>query len=150
MMQYRRTPAVLVLVLATAGWAVVLRGQSTRGGEIGELSALQIAAAAPAATAADWRNFAEALQAAGRFAESAQAYQKALEREPYNRQMKFDRAIALARTGDADAFFECMRDLSITEAKLAVEILDRAESQRYLSEDRFRVIAQEAASQARD
>jgi hypothetical protein len=149
MKQYRRWPAVVVLILAATICAGALRSHPSSG-QAGELEALQIAVARADATATDWQHYAEALAGRGRFAESAQAYRKTLDLAPHNRQVKFDRALVLARTGDGDAFYECMRDLSLTEAKLAVEVLDRPESQRYLSEDRFRTVAQEAASQARD
>ena len=47
MMQYRRTPAVVVLVLVIAGWTIAVLGRGAAGRDAAGLDALQIAVAAP-------------------------------------------------------------------------------------------------------
>jgi hypothetical protein len=50
----------------------------------------------------------------------------------------------------ADQFYSFQKDLVYSEAKLAVELFERPETQRFLSEERFANLAKEAKNQAMD
>lgn len=93
---------------------------------------------------------AEALRKDLRYTEAAAAYAKVLEREPYHREARFQRAWCLAAAGEKEAFYGVMQDLVIGEAKLSVDLFDTTVARAWLSEPRFAALAREARSQAMD
>ena len=161
MIQHRRTPAVAILLAVLGlGWAAMFwspaRGAATSGPDrfrrAGDqtLAQLEIAIASERATAEDWYAYAEHLRKRQQPQDAALAYRKALELQPYHRDARFHCAVALAAAGNAEEFYSFMRDLVWSNAKLAVDIFGRPESQAYLPEARFRALAQEAQNQALD
>lgn len=100
--------------------------------------------------AATWRAYAQALADARQYARAAVAYKEVLAIEPYNRDAKFQCGLSLALAGQADEFYNFQKELVYGEAKLAVELFERPEAQRYLAEDRFSALSKEAKNQAMD
>jgi len=97
-----------------------------------------------------WMQYARALYSLGRHQHAAQAYQKVLQIEPYNNQARYQCALAFARSGDEDAYFQYMQNLVLTYPQMATELFAQPECQRFLTQDRFRVLAREARVQAVD
>lgn len=93
---------------------------------------------------------AEALRKELRYGEAAAAYAMVLEREPYHREARFQRAWCLAAAGEKEAFYGVMQDLVISEAKLSVDLFDATVARAWLSEPRFAALVREARSQAMD
>jgi hypothetical protein len=96
------------------------------------------------------RAYGDALVAAKEFGRAAAAYREVLEVEPGNRAVKYQRGLALAQANAPELFYQFQKDLVYSEPKLAVEIFERAEAQKYLSEERFSSLAKEAKNQAMD
>ena len=97
-----------------------------------------------------WMQYARALDSRGRHQHAAQAYQKILQLEPYNNQARYQCALALARSDDEEGYFRYMQNLVLTYPQMAAELFAQPEGQRFLTQDRFRVLAREARIQAVD
>jgi len=97
-----------------------------------------------------WMQYAQALDSLGRHQHAAQAYQAILQIEPYNNQARYQRALALARSGDEEAYFLYMQNLVLTYPQMATELFAQPEGQRFLTQERFRALAREARVQAVD
>ena len=97
-----------------------------------------------------WRAYGEALSDAKEYAKAATAFQEVLAIDPTQRDAKFQCGLALAQAGLADQFYNFQKDLVYSEAKLAVELFERPETQRYLSQERFASLSKEAKNQAMD
>lgn len=150
--RYPRTPAVIVLLLASALGAGVmaLSGTVTQGRSGVPLAELERAIAHSDADATAWYAYAGKLEELRQFDHAAQAYQRVLELEPYHRQAKLHAALVLAQLGDAERYLAYLSNLTIADPKLAADIFARPESQGYLSQPRFAALAREARSQAMD
>ena len=127
MIQHRRTPAVAILLAVLGlGWAAMLwspaRGAATAGPDRFRRAGDQTLAQLEIAIASERAT-----------AEDWYAYAEHLRK----RQQPQD-------------FYSFMRDLVWSNAKLAVDIFGRPESQAYLPEARFRTLVQEAQNQALD
>jgi hypothetical protein len=160
MNHYPRKPALIVLLVATtlgvvyvSAWGKIEKlwkkqpaGQSIEAMEI-KIAELSKAGGVPAAT---WRAYGDALVEAKQYAKAAAAYKELLEIEPYQRDVKFQRGLALALAGASDDFYTFQKDLVYSEAKLAVELFERPETQHYRQEPRFAALVNEAKNQAMD
>lgn len=115
--------------------------------QLAELEQLVMAGNANVQT---WREYGDALSAAGRASDAAAAYDRALKIDPYDRETWFACAMTLAESGDDELLESFLGELVIQDAKLAVEVFDRPEVRPYLSSVTFRDIAAEARCQALD
>jgi tetratricopeptide (TPR) repeat protein len=97
-----------------------------------------------------WRAYGAALLEAKQFAKAATAFREVLAMDPQQRDAKFQCGLALAQAGAADEFYSFQKDLVYSEAKLAVELFERPETQGYLAQERFANLAKEAKNQAMD
>ena len=161
MLQHRRTPAVAILLAVLLAGGALLLWIPAPGAAAGEriparadgartLAELEIAIASERATAADWYAYADELWARRQFRDTALACRKVLELEPYHREARFRGGLALAAAGQVEAFHEYLRELTWSDAKLAVDLFGRAESRPYLAEPRFQALLREAQNQAMD
>ncbi|NQU09347.1 hypothetical protein HQ590_01030 [bacterium] len=161
MLQHRRTPAVAILVVVLSlGWGILRAGPTPGGvsagllaadsGEDPTLAKLEVAIAAAGSTAGDWFAYAETLWGRGQYADTVLACRAVLEREPYHRQARFRCGLALAAAGEAEEFHQYMRELTWSDAKLAVDLFARSEARPYLGDARLRALRREAQSQAMD
>jgi cytochrome c-type biogenesis protein CcmH/NrfG len=160
MNHYSRKPALLILLVAmtlgvvyVAAWGRIEQLWKKQSGDQ-SIEALEKkieeqtrAGGAPAAT---WRAYGEALMDAKQFAKAAAAFKELLALEPYHRDIKFQCGLALAQAGAADDFYNFQKDLVYSQAKLAVELFERPETQKFLSEERFASLSKEAKNQAMD
>ncbi|HEY7115152.1 MAG TPA: hypothetical protein VH475_01120 [Tepidisphaeraceae bacterium] len=160
MNRYRRTPALLILLVAAtlgvayvAAWGKVEQYWLKRGGDH-SIEALEKRIAEEgkkgSVSAATWRAYGDALANAKQFAKAAAAYKEVLAIEPYQRDVKFQCGMALIQSGSGDDFYNFQKDLVYSEAKLAVELFERPEAQKFLAEERFASLAKEAKNQAMD
>jgi hypothetical protein len=163
MKQYRRLPSLLVLVVAAAIGFAYLRfgGGPASAGESSSLEDLRKLIARDTAQgksiAADtWYAYGQRLEEGGEFAAAANAYRNLLELKPEAeqeglfRKARLARAVALARAGDADALAVLLRELTYTEPKLVMEILERRECQPLLADSRLAGLQKHARAQAMD
>ena len=161
MSHHPRLPATLVLLLTfAAGWAYLQSAGARDTGEDGPtLDQLELMIANPEAPAETWRLFAERLVAAGRHAHAATAYQRYLERDPYDRETRLRCAMALAHAA-SDAgqpvpteqahLLAFMQDMVLVDPKLAVDVFDRPELKLHLSDPRFQQTRTAAIIQSMD
>jgi tetratricopeptide (TPR) repeat protein len=151
---YPRAPAFLVLMVISAVAILYLRNAAdveTAGEISGEsIEMLELRLAAGEESAPLWFAYAQRLDEAGRHEAAAAAYAQVLQSEPYHREARFGRAMALAHSAQSDPFFLYMHDLVYSEPRLAVDVLERREVRAYLSEPRFRDLSREAQIQALD
>jgi hypothetical protein len=89
-------------------------------------------------------------KAEGRYGEAAAACRQVLSGQRFHREARFQLASSLALDGQRDALHAFLSDLVFSEAKLAVDVLERPECQAYLREPRFAALYKEAKSQAMD
>jgi hypothetical protein len=106
-------------------------------------------------SAGTWMAYADALAKGKKFGDAAPKYKEVIKLEPGNKEAKFQCALCLARAGEAekrfvDELYNFVTDLVLVEPKLAMEILDRPETQKYMGEDRFVALKTEAKNQAMD
>ena len=172
MTRHPRTPALIILAVAAllggfyvTAWGRIEKLWKKTGDQTVESLEKRIAAEGktPAGvSAATWRAYAEALADAKRFAAAAAAYKEVIALQPGQRDPKFQRGLALAQAGKqpganpdearaaADEFYSFQKELVYGEAKIAVDLFDRPEGQKYLAEERFVSLAKEAKNQAMD
>ena len=156
MNRYPRKPAVVILsaalvvgLLYVAAWGRVERLWKKQPGAQG-VAALEKKIAGGDHTAATWYAYGEALSDAKQFEKAAAAFKEVLAIEPYKREAKFQCGLALAQAKDGNEFYAFQKELVYSEAKMAVELFERPEARRFLSEERFTALATEAKSQAMD
>jgi cytochrome c-type biogenesis protein CcmH/NrfG len=161
MNQYPRKPAVIVLAVAAVVAAVFLVAwgrveayyKQKSGGHTIEAMEQRIAEEKKAGrpvTPQTWLAYGQLLMDDKKYDQAASAFKEVLEVQPFNREAKFQRGLALAQSGQADAFYQFQKDLVYSEAKLAVELFERVETQRYQGDERFSALAKEAKNQAMD
>jgi tetratricopeptide (TPR) repeat protein len=152
MTQHARKPAIAALLLTLASGAAglsalgALRAPAARSTDLATLER-QIAGRPDAET---WDAYGDALRAAGRFAPAAEAYQRALALDPSRRTTKINIALALAQAHNADGFFTYVSRLTMTDAKLASDLLERPELVPLHADARFTMAANTAHAQAVD
>jgi len=158
MTRHPRLPALIVLVAATTLGALYLVawGQVEKYWKGGNqnLDALrkQVEAEGKAGTvsAQTWRAYADALVNAKQFAPASDAYKEVIALQPGNRDPKFQCGLALAQAGASAPFYDFLKELVYSDAKVAEDLFARPEAQKYLSEERFSSLAKEAKNQAMD
>ena len=159
MTRHPRLPALIVFVVAATLGALYLVawGQVEKywkGGGNQTLDALrkQVEAEgkAGAVSAATWRAYADALVNAKQFAAASDAYKEVIAIEPGKRDPKFQCGLALAQAGTSGPFYDFLKELVYSDAKVAEELLGRPEAQPYLKDERFTSLAKEAKNQAMD
>jgi cytochrome c-type biogenesis protein CcmH/NrfG len=160
MKRYPRTPALLIVLVAlslgalyvTAWGRVEALWKKQPGEQSVEALEKRIAdeQAKGSVSAATWFAYGNALADAKQWSKAATAYKEVLAIEPARKDAKFQCALALAQAGQADEFYSFQKELVYGEAKLAVELFERPEAQKYLAEDRFAALAREAKNQALD
>ena len=156
MRRYRRMPAAIILaVIGVLGvgyvlaWDRVERIWKKSPGEQ-SVSALEKKIADGDKSAGTWMAYGEALAKAKDYARAAVAYKEVIRLEPVRKDAKFQCAVCLAQAGKADELHDYMKELVVAEPKLAMEILDRPEAQKFVSEERFAQLKVEARNQAMD
>jgi tetratricopeptide (TPR) repeat protein len=161
MQRYPRRPSLIVILVAlTVGvvyvtaWGKIERLWSKQPGEQ-SIEALEkriaVESKAPGGVPiATWTAYGDALSDAKQYTKAASAFREVLTIDPANRNAKFQCGLALAQSGAADDFYSYQKDLVYSEAKLAVELFERPEAQKYLSQDRFAALSKEAKNQAMD
>jgi hypothetical protein len=155
MIRYRRTPALIVL-LVTVGLGVgyVLAWDKVerfwRGAGDRDIASLEKKIEGGDKSAATWLAYAEALARAKEYARAATAYGQVIKVEPGRKEAKFQRAICLALATRGDELYEFLKEIVLTEPKLTMEILDRPETQKFGGEARFAMLKNEARDQAMD
>jgi len=163
MKQYRRLPSLLVLVIAAALGFAYLRfwNSSASAGHDGSLEDLRKLIAHSTAQgkpipAETWYAYGQRLEESSDFAAASNAYRNLLElkpdanQEPLFRKARLARAVSLARAGDHDALAALLRELTYTEPKLVMEILERRECQPLLADPRLSGLQKQARAQAMD
>jgi tetratricopeptide (TPR) repeat protein len=152
MTQHARKPAlaalVLTLALGIAGLSATgaLRSGTERSTDLATLER-QIAGHPDADT---WDAYGDALRAAGRYGQAADAYQRALKLDPARRATKINIGLALAQAKDADGFFQYVSRLTMTDAKVAVNLLEKSELAPLQGDPRFTMARTTAQGQAVD
>ena len=158
--RYPRKPALIVVLLALGigvfyvkAWGKIDRLWTKQPGEQ-SVEALEKRVAQESKSGkvsiATWTAYANALSDAKQYAKAAAAYREVLAIDPTQRGAKFQVGLALAQAGATDEFYNYQKDLVYGEPKLAVELFDRPEAQKYMSEARFVSLSKEAKSQAMD
>ncbi|HVX86973.1 MAG TPA: hypothetical protein VH253_19470 [Phycisphaerae bacterium] len=151
MTQHARKPAVAALLLTLAAGAAALAGtgQFRSGGGSKDLAALEkrIAGHPDAGT---WAAYGDALRAAHRPGEAAEAYERSLALDPANRATKMNVALALAQAKRGDDFFAYVSRLTITDPKTAADLMNDPGVGPMHGDSRFRVAAELARAQAVD
>ena len=153
MIQRRRLPAIAVLLCGLVAGAVLLLWTARPGQARGTTSSLEQLERAIAKSDAGpdvWFDYAQGLSGAGRFLHAEMAYRQVLQRQPTHKQAQFELACLLAREGKSEEFYAAMRDMVITEAKMAVDVFGRPECQKYLDAPRFEALVNEAKMQVMD
>jgi cytochrome c-type biogenesis protein CcmH/NrfG len=160
MNRYPRKPAVIVLLVSAVlgvvyviAWSrVEAYYRDKNGGKSVEAIEKKIAEekAKGTVSAVTWLAYGEALMDAKNFDKAAVAFKKVMELDPKQQEAKFKRGIALAQSGAADLFYQFQEDLVLSEPKLAYDVFQRTEAQKYLVEERFSYLAKEAKNQAMD
>jgi hypothetical protein len=152
MIQRRRQPAIAVLLAGVLAAAVYLPW-TARAGQAGSstsIEQLERAIARPDAGPDIWLQYAQRLNATGRFLHAEMAYRQVLQRQANHKQAQFELACLLAKAGKTEEFYAAMRDMVVSEAKLAVDVFGRPECQQYLDAPRFIALVNEAKTQAMD
>jgi tetratricopeptide (TPR) repeat protein len=158
--RYPRKPALIVVLLALAvgvfyvkAWGRIERLWTKQPGEQ-SVEALEKRVAQEGKSGkvsiATWTAYADALSDAKQYAKAASAYREVLAIDPTQRGAKFQVGLALAQAGAAEEFYNYQKDLVYGEPKLAVELFERPEAQKFMSEERFAALSKEAKNQAMD
>ena len=168
MTRHPRTPALIVLVAATAlgalyvaAWGRVEKYLKGSANQTLEALARRIAEEGkrPGGVSADaWQAYAQALTDARQHTEAAKAWKEVVALRPNERDAKFQCGLALALAGlepgappeAANEFYEFQKQLVYGEATVAKNLFERPEIQKYLKEDRFASLSKEANNQAMD
>jgi hypothetical protein len=160
MNQYPRKPALIVLLVAltlgvvyVSAWGQIEKLWKKQGSTQGidaleaKIAQLKASGGVPAAT---WLEYANALVEAKQYAKAAAAYKELLLIEPFHHDAKFQCGLAYAMAGASDDFYNFQKDLVYSEPKLAVDLFERPETQRFRAEKRFADLVNEAKNQAMD
>jgi tetratricopeptide (TPR) repeat protein len=160
MTRHPRLPALIVLVAATTlgalylvAWGRIEKRWKNGGNQT--LAALQKQVesegkSAKGVSAETWQAYADALVNARQFAPAADAYKEAIALQPSRRDTKFQCGLALAQAGAPDRLYDFLKELVYGDARVAEDLLNRPEAQKFLKEERFASLAKEAKNQAMD
>ena len=97
-----------------------------------------------------WMAYGRRLYDANELSRAALAYAHVMEAEPFNRDARFQRALALAGANDAEGLLVYLRDQLYIDPKLPAEALGRSELSQFLTDPRFAALQKDAAAQAMD
>lgn len=161
MIRYPRVPALMVLVITALlglvyvlAWGEVDRFLKHQNGGAASLESLEkkIAEDSKKGTVAAnvWFAYGEMLAQAGRHGDAANAFRQAMTVDPSMRQARFQCGLMLAMANRAEEFYNYQKELVYSEAKLAVELFERPEAQKFLGDEKFMALAKEAKSQSVD
>ena len=153
MEHHPRAPAAVILALAATvavGMYFTLGNDPAKARAGMDLPTLEQRIAAGNVAPDVWFSYGDALAAQNRHAHAALAYKKGLEKEPYARQARLNCASALALASNADSLLAFLKDLTASDAKLAVDVFERRECQGFMKDPRFASLYAEARSQAAD
>ncbi len=151
---HRRGPAIVLGFAVAASLGVMtaarLAAAAREGAGAPTLEERQRAVASPDADADAWLLYARALQQAGRGEHAAQAFARAVSLDPYLADARLGLALCLADLGDGEALMAALTDLVLSDAVLALQVLQRSELARHASLPGFGELLVEARSQAID
>jgi tetratricopeptide (TPR) repeat protein len=156
MTRYSRKPAAITLILTLAAGlsAFAATGQFRNKGEGGAtIDQLERELASGKTDVGTWTAYGDALRGQKQFAHAAAAYQRALEMHPSVddlQKLRFTTALCLGQAGDADKFFVFFTHLTLTDPKLAVDLLERPELATLRQDSRWGPASASARSQASD
>jgi hypothetical protein len=148
--RFPRKPAIIVL-LASAFIAVSVLSIHALTGGSSNLSLDDLLVRAGQSDApADWLAYARKALAAGSFDNAADACNKALEKEPLNRDARFLRASALVRAGRKEEFFDFAHTVLQTDAKLVQDMLNMPQARAFSGEEEFKRLVDAVDTQVKD
>src|SRR4051812_21866902 len=160
MKRYPRMPALMVLVGAAllgavyvVAWGRVEKYWKNGGDQTldGLRKRVEAEGKTPKGVSAEtWLAYADALLGAKQFGPASDAYKEVIALQPSRRDPKFQCGLALAQAGEANPFYDFLKELVYGDAKVAEDLFGRPEAQPYLKEDRFASLAKEAKNQAMD
>ena len=160
MKRYPRMPALIVLTVAVllgaayvVAWGRVEKYWKKGGDQT--LEALRKRVETEGKTdkgvsAETWGAYADALVNAKQFGAAADAYKEVIALQPGKRDPRFQCGLALAQAGAADPFYDFLKEMVYSDAKVTEDLFARPEAQPYLKEERFASLAKEAKNQAMD
>jgi len=157
MVRYRRLPAALTLgvVFACGGLLILLHARSAHAaGAAGpahwSLEQLEVAIGSGSADSQTWYYYGQRLLEQKRYTGAVAAYKKSLDADPTNHEARFRCGLALAQCGADDELYAFLKDLVLSDPKLAEDVFDAPECHQPLADARFKSLAQEAHLQAMD
>ena len=159
MTRHPRLPALIVFVVAAAlgglylvAWGQVEKYWKRGGNQTLDALRTQVEAEGRAGTVSPetWLAYADALVAAKQFAPASDAYKEVIALQPGKRDPKFQCGLALAQAGASGPFYDFLKELVYSDAKVAEDLFSRPEAQPYLKDERFASLAKEAKNQAMD
>ena len=126
LIRHSRIPATLILLGAAVLCALYLRiyGRSVGSGDPSSLESIETAIATGNASPQVWRQYAVRLQAMGRPADAAAAYQKVLAGDPNNSEAQLGCARSLAAAGDDGGLYGLLKPLVYENPKMVVGFLE--------------------------
>ena len=147
---HRRIPSLLILIAAFAAGALYLRVWG-KAGPSESLEQLEKRIAGGKADVNTWRDYGDRLVESRKFARAADAYRKALELAPSQRELRIKLAVALAGGGQEEELYNYMRELiTRNDSKLVLELFDKPELAKYLAQDQFLSLQTDARNQSVD
>ncbi len=144
---------MLVLICAAALLALLGGPRPSSGADPANWSLSQLQAAIAedqTATCAVWMALGNRLTEHRQYSHAADAFERALRKDPRLRDARVGRAIALAALADNERLMAYLRQLLLSEPKLTEDLFERPEFQPYLQRPEFRAIKDEAHLQAMD
>ncbi|MGN6368306.1 MAG: hypothetical protein ACTHN5_08615 [Phycisphaerae bacterium] len=151
----RKTSGIALAATIALGFtALAATGQlhSNTGGAA-SIDQLERAISSGRGDVATWCAYAAALQEKKRFDHAGQAYLRALDLQPdpgVVQKIRFNAALCLAQSGDANKFFDFFSHLTTTDPKQAVDLLERPELLPMHRDARWGPAATTARAQAAD
>lgn len=152
MTRHARIPALLAMALSAALGLGILAGTGQfRANDLASASLDSLEKQIVGSTDGTvWQAYGDKLRQSDRFASAAKAYERALEYAPELQGARRHRAIALARSGEADAFFAYFSRLAMTYPILASSLLDSPDLAPMRTDPRWEPTAASARAQAID
>lgn len=150
--RYPRQPSILVIAACAFIALIYFKADAAierqRSGP--DLAEIERAIADPGASDDLWLLYGDRLVDGSRYRHAAMAFQRVLDSDPYCRVANLKCAMSLALDGNADTFFVFLEHLVTLDPRLTQDILRRAESQRFLTAERFKNLASIARVQSMD
>lgn len=156
MFRYRRLPAALILCafFGVGGFVVLSRAHAARAAGAGEKAHWSLEQLEVAIASADdpqvWRFYGDRLVEQKHFRHAVSAYKKALDGDPGNADVRFRCGLALASCGADDELYGYLKDLVLSDPRMAENVFGSPECGEALADARFKSLAREAHLQAMD